>query len=178
MRRGTPGWLAIAAVLALAGCTSAAPHPAATPPIPLTHPHVLLSCPAVAATHLETDPADVAEVRRCTADFQDVQGVLNKVQYVRRLTSPPGPLLAAYAEADAPPLAAPDGRCPAETPDPLILWVVLASGDVRAARAPVDGCGQPLAAAVRAVGDAEFETVLVAREVASTLDEPVPGAGG
>jgi len=38
-------------------------------------------------------------------------------------------------------------------------------------RAPVDGCGHPLPDAADALDAASFETVLVAREVASTLDE-------
>ena len=105
------------------------------------------------------------EVRRCTADFHEVQGVLNKVQYVRRLASAAEPVLAAYAAADES-----GGSCSEEAPDPLILWFALRSGEVIAARAPTDGCGHPLAAAVTALAAAEFDTVLVAREVATTLD--------
>lgn len=159
--------LAAVAVLALTGCAPSSPHPAATPPIRLTHPHVLRSCPDVEAVHLDADPADVVEVRRCTADFHEVQGVLNKVQYVRRLASAAEPVLAAYAAPDES-----GGSCSEQTADPLILWFALRSGDVITARAPTDGCGRPLPAAAAALAAAEFETVLVAREVASTLGDP------
>lgn len=166
MRLGTRCLVAVAAVLALIGCTPSSPS-AATPPIPLTHPHVLLSCPDVEAAHLDADPADVVEVRLCTADFHEVQGVLNKVQYVRRLASAAEPVLAAYAAADES-----GGSCSQQSADPLILWFALRSGEVIAARAPTDGCGHPLPAAATALAAAEFETVLVAREVAATLDDP------
>ena len=160
-----------AAALLLAGCTPPADPPADPRPawdgIPITHPHVLLSCPDDPAQHLPADVGAIVEVRRCTADFHEVQGVLNKVQYVRRLTSDPAALLDAYAAPDEPPS---DGLCGQPLVDPGILWLELDSGDVLTVRAPVDGCGHPLAAAQDASADAEFETILVAREVASTVD--------
>jgi hypothetical protein len=159
----------VAAVLLLAGCAPAdGPLPAATPDIPITHPHALLSCPDLPAEHLDAVPDDIVEVRRCTADFHEVQGVLNKVQYVRRLTSDPGLLLTAYTAPDA--AERPDA-CEAMLHDPLLLWIELGSGEIVAVRAPVDGCGAPLPAASDALDAASFETVLVAREVASTLDD-------
>ena len=82
------------AVLLLAGCTTAAPSPVATPLIPITHPHALLSCPSLPAMHLDAVPEETREVRRCRVDFHDVQGVLNKVQYVERLVDDPSELLA------------------------------------------------------------------------------------
>jgi hypothetical protein len=155
-----------AAALLLAGCAmSGAPAPDPTPLIPLTHPHVLLSCPDLPVARLTDVPAEVDEVRRCRADFHDVDGVLNKVQYVERLAGDPKGLLDAYARPDDPPAEA----CDAVAHDPLLLWVV--SGDeVSVVRAPRDGCGQPLAAAADAYAGADWETVLVAREVASTLE--------
>ena len=39
-------------------------------------------------------------MNRCTADFHEVQGVLNKVQYVQRALGDPGKLLESYAAAD------------------------------------------------------------------------------
>jgi hypothetical protein len=158
------------AALLLAGCTTAAPVPGATPLVTpllaITHPHALLSCPAAPAVRLDAVPEEVSEVRRCRADFHDVQGVLNKVQYVERLAGDPLDLLAAYALADDP-LAA---GCDAERHDPLIVWVEDAAGSISAVRAPVDGCLAPLPSAQRAWDEADWETVLVAREVASTLD--------
>lgn len=154
------------AALLLAGCTTTSSAPAATPLIPITHPHALLSCPAVPAERLDAVPEDVREVRRCRADFHDVQGVLNKVQYVERLTGDPSALFAAYTTADEPRAEA----CDAEQHDPLIVWVEDAAGHVTAVRAPFDGCFAPLPAAQEAWEAAAWKTVLVAREVASTLD--------
>lgn len=158
------------AALLLAGCATTAPGPGATPLatplLPITHPHALLSCPAVPAVRLDAVTDDVREVRRCRADFHDVQGVLNKVQYVERLTGEPSELLDAYATPDEPRAEA----CDAQLHDTLIVWVEDAAGRVSAVRAPVDGCLAPLASAQRAWDEADWETVLVAREVASTLD--------
>jgi len=170
MRRaaGVLGAGMLGAALLLAGCAPAAAPVTGEPAIRITHPHALLSCPDLDPVHLDAVPGDVVEVRRCTADFHEVQGVLNKVQYVRRLTSDALPLLRAYAAADAAPGS---DACDGDLPDPLLLWVELASGDVVEVRAPVDGCGHPLPDAADALDAASFETVLVAREVASTLDE-------
>lgn len=154
------------AVLLLAGCTTAAPSPVATPLIPITHPHALLSCPSLPAMHLDAVPEETREVRRCRVDFHDVQGVLNKVQYVERLVDDPSELLEAYAVADEPRAE----TCDAVQHDSLIVWIEDAAGRVSAVRAPVDGCRAPLGSAQRAWDEAEWETVLVAREVASTLD--------
>ncbi len=157
----------LAAALLLAGCTAAAP-PDVAPTIALTHPHVLLSCPDTPPEPLPRDLGDIAEVRRCTADFHEVEGVPNKVQYVQRLTSEVAGLLDAYSEPDEP---ATGGICGQPLLDPRILWLELESGDVLVVRAPVDRCGHPLTAAADAYDTAEFETILVAREVASTLDD-------
>ena len=158
------------AALLLAGCTTA-PHPPSDPRpewdgIPITHPHALLACPALIPAHLDALPTGVVEVRRCTADFHEVQGVLNKVQYVQRLTSDSDAVLDAYVTADEPVSAEPCGQ---PLLDPGVLWLEFDSGDVVAVRAPVDACGLPLRVASDAYGAAEFETILVAREVASTL---------
>jgi len=164
MRRGV---VVLAAALLLAGCT-AAPHPPVLPTVSLTHPHVLLSCPDTPAEHLDVDLSAVVEVRRCTADFHEVEGVLNKVQYVERLTSDAVELLAAYAVDDESPT---DGICGQPLLDPRILWLELEGGEIVTARAPVDRCGHPLARASDAYDVAQFDAILVAREVASTLDE-------
>jgi hypothetical protein len=163
----------LAAALLLAGCTTAPPPPPDPRPewngIPITHPHALLSCPALLPVHLDALPdADVAEVRRCIADFHEVEGVLNKVQYVQRLTSDSDTVLDAYAAPDEP---ASDGPCGQPLLDPGVLWLEFDSGDVVAVRAPVDACGLPLRVASDAYDAAQFETILVAREVASTLDD-------
>ena len=156
------------AALLLAGCatTGAGAAPLATPLTPITHPHALLSCPAMPAILLDAVPVDAIEVRRCRVDFHDVQGVLNKVQYVERLVGDPSELLGAYAAPDEPSAEA----CDAEQHDTLIVWVEDASGSVTAVRAPVDGCFAPRPAAREAWDRSDWETVLVAREVASTLD--------
>jgi hypothetical protein len=151
------------AALALAGCTGQGPASAPTPPIPITHPHAQRTCPDVAPRHFDEDPADVVAVHRCTADFHEVQGVLNKVQYVDDLRGDPAGLLAAYAEPDA---TRTSGGCHADQPDPLILWLDLDDDETIAVYAPVDACGKPQADAADAYAAADFYRVLVAREVA------------
>jgi hypothetical protein len=155
---------ATTAALVLAGCVPGmAPASAPTPPIPISHPHAQLTCPDVPTVHFDEDPADVVAVHRCTADFHDVQGVLNRVQYVDDLRGDAAPLLAAYsAPNEAPTL---DG-CHADQADPLILWLDLASGETIAVYAPLDACGKPQAYAADAYAGADFYRVLVAREVA------------
>jgi hypothetical protein len=157
--------LAIAtAALALAGCApGSAPASAPTPPIAITHPHAQLTCPDVPTVHFDEDPADVTAVHRCTADFHEVQDVLNKVQYVDDLRGDPVGLLAAYA---APNEARTSGGCHADQPDPLILWLDLENGETIAVYAPLDACGKPQAEAAEAYAAADFYRVLVAREVA------------
>lgn len=153
-----------AALLALAGCApGATPLSAPTPPIAITHPHAQLTCPDVATEHFDDDPADVVEVHRCTADFHEVQGVLNRVQYVDDLRGDPAELLAAYAAPNETPTS---GGCDADQPDPLILWLDLENGETIAVYAPLDACGKPQKDAADAYAAADFDRVLVAREVA------------
>lgn len=164
--------LPAAAVLLLAGCAVGSPT-GSHPPISITHPHAQRTCPDIPAFHLDVDPDRVVTVSRCTADFHDVQGVLNKVQYVQRALGEPDALLEAYAAADDPP----SDPCPVDggdAGDPLILWLALESGEIVAVRAPVDGCGAPQAHAVAAYDSTEFETILVAREVAVSSPRPTP----
>jgi hypothetical protein len=154
----------VAAALALAGCTPGSePASAPTPPIPISHPHAQLTCPDVPTVHFDEDPADVLAVHRCTADFHDVQGVLNRVQYVDDLRGDPAALLSAYAAPNEAPTL--DG-CHADQADPLILWLDLESGETIAVYAPLDACGKPQADAADAYAAADFYRVLVAREVA------------
>jgi hypothetical protein len=153
------------AALALAGCAPG-PAPASappTPPISITHPHAQLTCPDVPAVHFDDDPGDVVAVHRCTADFHEVQGVPNKVQYVDDLRGDPAALLATYGEPDA---ARTSGGCNGDLPDPLILWLDLENGETIAVYAPLDPCGKPQAEAAAAYAAADFYRVLVAREVA------------
>jgi hypothetical protein len=157
--------IAGAVLLALTGCTSAAPPSGAYPLIRITHPHAQLTCPDVPAFAFDADPAEVTAVHRCTADFHEVEGVLNKVQYVEVLEDDPAALLAAYGAPDEP--ASAEG-CDAVQADPLILWLTVDDGIV-AVRAPVDGCGAPQPGAAAAYAAADFDRILVAREVASTL---------
>lgn len=162
--RGAVVAVIVAAALALTGCApGATPASAPTPPIPITHPHAQRACPDLPTQHFDDDPADVVAVHRCTADFHEVQGVLNKVQYVDDLRDDPAALLAAYARPDEEPTEA---ACPADQPDPLILWVDLENGETIAVYAPLDGCGTPQAEAADAYAAADFDRVLVAREVA------------
>src|SRR3954464_6419268 len=95
---------AAAAVLLLAGCAAEPAPSTIRPPIEITHPHAQLSCPDVPIEHLPDDLviADVVAVFHCSADYHDVQGVTNKVQYVNELKTDPAVLLAAYAVADEP----------------------------------------------------------------------------
>jgi hypothetical protein len=153
-----------AAALALAGCAPG-PEPASapTPPIAITHPHAQLTCPDVPIEHFDDDPADVVAVHRCTADFHEVQDVLNKVQYVDDLRGDPADLLAAYAVPDEEPTAQ---ACTADLPDPLILWLDLENGETIAVYAPLDACAKPQRDAADAYAAADFYRVLVAREVA------------
>lgn len=161
-----------AAVLLLEGCAVGSPAPAQVQPgthplIPITHPHALRTCPDIPAVHFDHGLDDVVTVNRCIADFHEVQGVFNKVQYVQRARDDSGDLLEAYAAADEPPAES----CTLEARDPLILWLELGSGETVVVRAPVDSCGMPQAQAAAAYDSADFETILVAREVASTLDD-------
>ena len=154
--------LGVAAVaLLLAGCASDAAS-TIRPPIEITHPHAQLSCPDVPIEHLDVDPADVVAVFHCTADFHDVQGVTNKVQYVNELRSEPAPLLEAYAAPDEARGTAP---CTKEYRDPLIIWLELQDGSFVAAYAPLDDCGKPQQTAADAFELADFQEILVAREV-------------
>lgn len=161
---------AVAGILVLAGCGAASPNPSATgvyPPIRITHPHAQITCPDEPAFALTADPAEVTAVHRCVADFEDIEGVSNKVQVVQVLEDDPAALLAAYAEPDAAPS---DGACDDAGHDPLILWLTIGD-DIVPVRAPVDGCGAPQEDAARAYAAADFDVILVAREVAATLDD-------
>ena len=152
------------AALALAGCAPReAPASPPTPPIAITHPHAQLTCPDMPTQHLDADPADVTAVHRCTADFHEVQGVLNKVQYVDDLRGDPADLLRAYG---VPNEDRTTGGCDADLPDPLVLWLDLENGETIAVYAPLDACGKPQADAADAYAAADFYRVLVAREVA------------
>ena len=131
----------VAAVLLLAGCGAEPVASAVRPPIEITHPHAQLSCPDAPIGHLEVEPAEVVAVFHCTADFHEVQGVMNKVQYVNELRDDPSELLAAYAVPDEP---VPDAvACTREYRDPLIIWLELRDGSFAAAHAPRDECGKP-----------------------------------
>jgi hypothetical protein len=155
------GTAAAVLLLALSGCAS----PEAStirPPIEITHPHAQLSCPDVPIEHLEVDPSEVEAVFHCTADFHPVEGVMNKVQYVNELRSDPAALLAAYTVADDVQGTVP---CTKEYRDPLILWLRLQDGSFVAAYAPLDDCGKPQAGAAEAFERADFQEILVAREV-------------
>lgn len=163
-RRGAVSAALALAALALAACApGGAPGSSPTPPIAITHPHAQLTCPDVPTRHFDDDPADVVAVHRCTADFHEVEGVLNKVQYVEDLRGDPAELLAAYAAPDEEPTT---GGCNGDLPDPLILWLDLADGETIAVYAPLDACAKPQAGAAEAYEAADFDRVLVAREVA------------
>lgn len=159
-----------AIVLLLAGCTLGGsvgdpdPPDGPDPLIPITHPHVQLSCPDVPTHHLGTGQVDDVEtVVRCTAEVRDIEGVPNTVQSVLRLVGDADDVLEAYT---APDLQSPDDEpCESYAPvDPLILW--LDFGDrIESFYAPLDDCGFPQAAAAAAVAGAEWETIFVAREV-------------
>ena len=153
----------VAAALLLAGCGAEPVASTIRPPIEITHPHAQLSCPDVPIEHLDVEPADVVAVFHCTADYHEVQGVMNKVQYVNELRGDPAALLAAYSIADEP---VPDAvACTREYRDPLIIWLELRDGSFVAAHAPLDECGKPQQAATEAFEAADFEEILVAREV-------------
>ena len=154
---------AAGAVLLLAGCAAGAEASTIRPPIEITHPHAQLSCPDVPIVHLEAKPDDVVAVFHCTADFHEIEGVMNKVQYVNELKADPAELIAAYAVPDEP---VPDQiACTKDYRDPLILWLKLRDGSFVAAYAPQDACGKPQEAAAAAFEAADFQEILVAREV-------------
>ena len=155
---------AAAAVLLLAGCAAGAAPSTIRPPIEITHPHAQLSCPDVPIEHLPDDlvVADVVAVFHCSADFHEVEGVMNKVQYISKLKEDPAALLEAYSTADEAPS---DGACTKDYRDPLIIWVEVTADEFVAAYAPLDGCGKPQQAAADAFETADFVEVLVAREV-------------
>lgn len=164
MTRMLPRLAVTVAALALTGCApDATPASTPTPPIPITHPHAQLTCPDVPTQHFDEDPADVVAVHRCTADFHEVEGVLNKVQYVDDLRDDATELLAAYAAPDEEPTT---GGCNGDLPDPLILWLDLDDGETIAVYAPLDACRTPQTEAADAYAAADFDRVLVAREVA------------
>jgi hypothetical protein len=162
--RMLPRLAVIVAALALAGCApGATPASAPNPPIPITHPHAQLTCPDVPTQHFDEDPGDVVAVHRCTADFHEVEGVLNKVQYVDDLRGDATELLTAYT---APNEERTTGGCNGDLPDPLILWLDLENGETIAVYAPLDACRKPQTEAADAYAAADFDRVLVAREVA------------
>ena len=152
----------VAAVLLLAGCSAGPVASTVRPLIEITHPHAQLSCPDVPIEHLDVEPPEVVAVFHCTADFHEVEGVMNKVQYVNELQEDPTSLLEAYAVPDQPKT---DGACTMELRDPLILWLELRDGSFVAAYAPLDECGKPQQAAAEAFDAADFQEILVAREV-------------
>jgi hypothetical protein len=153
---------AAAVALLLAGCSAAPAASTIRPPIEITHPHAQLSCPDVPIEHLEVDPADVVAVFHCSADYHEVQGVMNKVQYVSALRDDPADLLAAYSAPDE---VAENVPCTKEYRDPLIVWLELRDGSFAAAYAPLDECAKPQQAAAEAFERADFQEILVAREV-------------
>ena len=153
----------VTAMLLLAGCGAEPVASTIRPPIEITHPHAQLSCPDMPIEHLAVEPAKVVAVFHCTADYHEVQGVMNKVQYVNELRGDPADLLAAYSVPDEP---VPDEvACTREFRDPLIIWLELQDGSFVAAYAPLDGCGKPQPAAAEAFEAADFSEILVAREV-------------
>jgi hypothetical protein len=159
--RAAGGLGVAAALLLLAGCV----EPAAStirPPIEITHPHAQLKCPDVPIGHLDVEPSEVVAVFHCTADFHDIEGVTNKVQYVNELKDDAALLLEAYALPDETPS---DRPCTKEYRDPLILWLTLRDASIVAAYAPLDECGKPQQAAAEAFEAADFQEILVAREV-------------
>jgi hypothetical protein len=155
---------AAAAVLLLAGCAAGAAPSTIRPPIEITHPHAQLSCPDVPIEHLPDDlvNAEVVSVFHCSADYHEVQGVMNKVQYISKLKDDPSALLEAYSAPDEPPT---DRACTKDYRDPLIIWVEVRPDEFVAAHAPLDECGKPQQAAAEAFEAADFVEVLVAREV-------------
>ncbi len=152
-----------AAVLLLAGCAAPAASTIIRPPIEITHPHAQLSCPDIPIGHLDAVPDDVVSVFHCTADFHEVQGVMNKVQYILELKEDPAALLEAYTAPNEP---VPDEiACTYDFRDPLVIWIELPDREFVAAYAPLDACGKPQDAAQEAFDAADFQEILVAREV-------------
>ena len=153
----------VAAVLLLAGCASEPATSTIAPPIAITHPHAQLSCPDITIGHLDAVPEDVVSVFHCTADFHEVEGVMNKVQYINELKEDPAALLEAYTAPNEP---VPDEvACTFDLRDPLIIWIELPDSEFIAAYAPLDACGKPQQVAAGAFDAADFQEILVAREV-------------
>lgn len=163
---------AAVALLALTGCVGwpAAPRPtpsptgfavpkAAAPLSPLVVPAVIATCPLVAPTHDDSYWLPVDEVYICRADVQhDSDGVSTYGPWETSYRIPhPEALLRAYR---APNARRSDPRsCPVDYPDPLLVWVHH-DGVTVAYYAPVDGCGDPSAAARAAYDSAQRITLI------------------
>lgn len=169
MKRRPTGWalarLSVVAVVGLAviaGLSACVPSNATPPPTPsptgfavpravaplapLVVPAILASCPLVSPVHYTGYWIPVDEVYICRADgHRDTDGVSTYGPWETSYRIPhPEALLRAYrapnARASAPRL------CPHDFQDPLLVWVHH-NGVTMAYYAPVDGCGDPSAAA-------------------------------
>ena len=164
--------VAITLAAALTACVSLVPSPQPSPsptgfavpksvaPLsPLVVPAVLGYCPLVSPVHYDGYWIPVDEVYICRADGRhDTDGVSTYGPWETAYRIPhPEALLQAYR--------APDARiddslqCPNVLSDPLLVWVHH-NGVTVAYYAPVDGCGNPSAAARDAYSAAKRITLI------------------
>jgi hypothetical protein len=152
--------VALAIGTGLTACVSLVPAPMPTPsptgiavpktvaPLaPLVVPAVLDRCPLVSPAHFSGYWIPVDEVYICRADgHHDTDGVSTYGPWETAYRIPhPEALLRAYRAPNARVTADPL-QCPHADQDPLLVWVHH-NGVTSAYYAPVDGCGDPSAAA-------------------------------
>jgi hypothetical protein len=169
--KALPALLATFVVGLLAGCEQrAAPVSApvaTTVPSVAAHPsYVPMSaadaCPTVPPVHLPDDAGPVGSAYVCTRETRPVPGD-GEWQFlvVKGVTSGLDALLLAYRTADAPPTT---GACDLVGVVPRLLYLLGSS--TFAVRAPLDGCGKPMAAAMRtfdALGTVEISATKLDR---------------
>jgi hypothetical protein len=153
-----------------ASATGLAVPKVVAPLAPLVIPAVLNYCPLVDAVHEEVDyTLPVDRVYICRGDVRhDTDGVstYGPWETAYRVLDPDA-LLAAYRAPNAP---ASGGYCANRYQDPLIIWVHH-DGVTSAYYAPVDGCGDPSAAAQRAYTAAKRLTLVAVDRGAPTVSK-------
>jgi hypothetical protein len=126
--------------------------------VPLLDPRILAICPATTARHLDQVVAPTDRVLICRAGVNlSSDGITSYGPWELASSVPrPARLVRAYRVADAPRQTT---GCPAGAQDPLLIWVDR-GGVVRSYYAPVDGCGDPQAAAATLYRTATREAIL------------------
>jgi hypothetical protein len=120
--------------------------PAVVPSPPYAPIDASVACPTGTAVHLPDDAGPVSTAYVCAQETRPVPGDGEwRFLVVKGVTSGLHALLLSYRAADVPPTT---GVCDAVGVIPRVLY--LHGSRTLAVRAPLDGCGKPMAAAMRA----------------------------